>query len=423
MSWPDACLRLPGSHDPTARPPRLALTFILITVVLDANGIGLIFPVMPDLIRVVTGGSLSQAALWGGVLAASFAVMQFLFGPAVGSVSDSFGRRPVLLISLAVIAANYLVLATTATIWLLVAARIVAGITAATCSTGTAFIAAFTPAADRGRRFGLIGAGFGVGFVLGRLIGGVLAEIDTRAPFHAAAALAGANLKFGILILPETVTTLNRRRFTLARANPLGALRAVTRLAQARRPLLVFLLLAVAMNVYPAIWAYFGQARFGWTTTMVGVSLAIYGVSYALGQALLVGPLIRRFGEHRAAFWGMSVDIASLTALGFVTSSPLALVLTPITGLSGVSTPALQAILSRETPENAQGELQGVLSSLNALAMITAPPLMTTTFAAFTAASAPIFAPGAPFLLAAALMTVCAALMSQIPKHPAPPAA
>ena len=401
--------------------PRLALTFILITVALDAIGIGLIFPVMPDLIRAVTGGNLSQAALWGGVLAAAFAVMQFLFGPAVGSLSDSFGRRPVLLVSLAVMAADYLVLATAASIWLLLAARIVAGITAATYSTATAFIADITPAADRGRRFGLIGAGFGVGFVLGPLIGGVLAGIDTRAPFYAAAAMASANLILGLLVLPETVTAHSRRRFSLARANPAGALRAVTRLAQARRPLLVFLILAVAMNVYPAIWAYYGQARFGWNTTMVGVSLAIYGVSYALGQALLVGPLIRRFGEHRAAFWGMTVDIASLTALGLVTSGPLALVLTPITALSGVTTPALQAILSRDTPENAQGELQGVLSSLSALAMITAPPLMTTTFAAFTAAAAPIFAPGAPFLLAAAMMVICARLMSQIPKRSSPP--
>jgi len=401
--------------------PRLALTFILITVALDAIGIGLIFPVMPDLIRAVTGDSLSHAALWGGVLAAAFAVMQFLFGPAVGSLSDSFGRRPVLLVSLAVMAADYLVLATAASIWLLLAARVVAGMTAATYSTATAFIADITPPADRGRRFGLIGAGFGVGFVLGPLIGGVLAGIDTRAPFYAAAALASANLMFGLLVLPETVTNQNRRRFTLARANPAGALYAVTRLAQARRPLLVFLILAVAMNVYPAIWAYYGQARFGWNTTMVGVSLAIYGVSYALGQALLVGPLIKRFGEHRAAFWGMTVDIASLTALGLVTSGALALVLTPITALSGVTTPALQAILSRDTPENAQGELQGVLSSLSALAMITAPPLMTTTFAAFTAASAPIFAPGAPFLLAAAMMVICAGLMSQIPKRSSPP--
>ncbi len=393
----------PGHHG-------LALTFILATVTLDAIGIGLIFPVMPDLIQEVTGRPLSEAALWGGVLATSFAVMQFLFGPVIGALSDRFGRRPVLLLSLAVMAADYLVMALAASIWLLLAARLVSGITAATFSTAGAFIADITPPDQRGRRFGLIGAGFGVGFVLGPLIGGLLAAIDPRAPFYAAAALALANLAFGFFVLPETVTANTRRPLSLARANPLGALRAVTRLPGLRRLLATFLLLGIAMNVYPAIWAYFGQARFGWDTTMVGVSLAVYGISFALGQALLVGPLIRRFGEHRAAHLGMWVNVATLTCLGLVTSPALALMITPVTALGGVVTPALQAIASRQTPADAQGELQGVFASLNAIAMITAPLIMTTTFAQFSAPDAPIFAPGAPFLLAALLMLGCIAL-------------
>ncbi len=393
----------PGRHG-------LALTFILATVTLDAIGIGLIFPVMPDLIQEVTGRPLSEAALWGGVLATSFAVMQFLFGPVIGALSDRFGRRPVLLLSLAVMAADYLVMALAASIWLLLAARLVSGITAATFSTAGAFIADITPPDQRGRRFGLIGAGFGVGFVLGPLIGGLLAAIDPRAPFYAAAALALANLAFGFFVLPETVTANTRRPLSLARANPLGALRAVTRLPGLRRLLATFLLLGIAMNVYPAIWAYFGQARFGWDTTMVGVSLAVYGISFALGQALLVGPLIRRFGEHRAAHLGMWVNVATLTCLGLVTSPALALMITPVTALGGVVTPALQAIASRQTPADAQGELQGVFASLNAIAMITAPLIMTTTFAQFSAPDAPIFAPGAPFLLAALLMLGCIAL-------------
>jgi DHA1 family tetracycline resistance protein-like MFS transporter len=389
---------------------RLALTFILTTVTLDAIGIGLIFPVMPDLIEDVTGRPLSEAALWGGVLATSFAVMQFLFGPLIGALSDRFGRRPVLLLSLAVMAADYLVMALAGSIWLLLAARLVAGITAATFSTAGAFIADITPPEQRGRRFGLIGAGFGIGFVLGPLIGGLLAAIDPRAPFHAAAFLALANLAFGFFVLPETVTASTRRPFSLARANPLGALRAVTRLPGLRRLLATLLLLSIAMNVYPAIWAYFGQARFGWDTTMVGVSLAVYGISFALGQALLVGPLIRRFGEHRAALMGMWVNLVTLTAFGLVTSPVLALMLTPVTALGGVVTPALQAIASRQTSGDAQGELQGVFASLNAVAMITAPLIMTTTFAQFSAADAPVFAPGAPFLLAALLMAACIAL-------------
>ncbi|NJS40498.1 MAG: TCR/Tet family MFS transporter, partial [Rhodobacteraceae bacterium] len=190
---------------------RLALSFILITVTLDAIGIGLIFPVMPDLIQEVTGKPLSEAALWGGILATSFAVMQFLFGPVIGALSDRYGRRPILLVSLAVMAADYLVMALASSIWLLLAARLIAGITAATFSTAGAYIADITPPEDRGRRFGLIGACFGVGFVLGPLIGGLLGSLDSRAPFYAAGALALANMAFGYFVLPETVTNATRR--------------------------------------------------------------------------------------------------------------------------------------------------------------------------------------------------------------------
>ncbi len=398
----------------------LPLIFILVTITLDAIGIGLIFPVMPGLLEQVTGGSLAQAAVWGGALSASFAIMQFLFGPIMGSLSDRYGRRPVLLISVGFMALGYLVMAIASSIWLLLAARLVTGITAATNSTAAAYIADITPPENRGARFGLIGACFGVGFVLGPLIGGLVAVIDIRAPFYAAAALALANLIFGALILPETVTDATRRPFSLGRANPLGALMAVTRLPQLRLPLLVFLILGIAMNVYPAVWAYFGQARFGWSTTMVGISLAVYGICFAVGQALLVGPLIRRFGEQRAAYLGMWVDVVTLTALGLVTFGPLALAITPITALGGVVTPALQALISRDIAPDAQGEVQGVLSSLNAIAMITAPLIMTSTFAAFTAPGAAIFAPGAPFLLAALLMLVCVTLMSRVRARPVP---
>ena len=403
---------------PALAPPRLALTFILITVALDAIGIGLIFPVMPDLIESVTGLGLGEAALWSGALATSFAVMQFLFGPIVGGLSDRFGRRPVLLVSLAVMALDYLVMALAGSIWLLLAARLVAGITAATFSTATAFIADITPPEDRARRFGLIGACFGLGFVLGPLIGGLLATLDERAPFYAAAAMAAGNLILGYLVLPETVTDRIRRPFTLARANPLGALRSVSRLPGLRRLLAVFLILTVAMNVYPAIWAFYGKASFGWDTAMVGVSLAVYGISFALGQALLVGPLIRWLREPRAALFGMCVNVTTLAALGLLTSAPLVLALIPFTALGGVTTPALQSIMSRATPENAQGELQGVLSSLTAIASILSPLMMTFVFSAFTAPGAPFHLPGASFLLASALMVVCVALHVAVPRAP-----
>ncbi|WP_096787164.1 TCR/Tet family MFS transporter [Rhodobacter sp. CZR27] len=384
--------------------PRLALAFILITVTLDAIGIGLIFPVMPELILEVTGRTLSEAAVWGGLLSASFAVMQFLFGPTIGSLSDRFGRRPILLGSLVIMSATYLAMALAPTITILLAARIVAGIVSATYATASAFIADVTPPEDRGKRFALIGAGFGIGFVLGPAMGGLLAGLDIRAPFYGAALMAVLNLCLGSLILPETVTDATRRPFSLARANPLGAFRAVAHLPGLRRPLLVFLILGIAMNVYPAVWAFYGHAQFGWGAGMVGASLALYGISFAVGQVALVGPAIRKLGEHRTAFWGIWVDIVTLAVFGFLTSPLGALVVIPITALGGVVTPALQSILSRGTPADAQGELQGLLASLNAIAMIVSPLVMTAAFRAFTHEGALLHLPGAPFLLASALM-------------------
>lgn len=390
--------------------PRLPLLFIVATVTLDAIGIGLIFPVLPRLIEEVTGRPISEAALWGGILTSSFAAMQFLFGPPLGALSDRYGRRPVLLISLAVMALSYLAMALATTVWMLLATRIFAGITSATQATATAFIADITPPADRGRRFGLIGAGFGAGFVLGPVIGGLLAEVHLHAPFFAAAGLAAANLILGLFVLPETLKPENRRPFSLAASNPFTALWTAIRLPELRRILLCFFVLAVAMNVYPSIWAFFGPVAFGWSTTMVGLSLTLYGVFFALGQALLVGRLIKRLGEHSAALFAMVANAVTLFAIGLAISGPIVLLITPLTALGGAATPALQAIASRTTRADAQGQLQGVLSSINAVAMIVSPLIMTQVFHLFTGPDAPAFAPGAPFLLASLLMVVCVIL-------------
>lgn len=374
----------------------LPLTFIILTVTLDAIGIGLMFPVLPELLRELTGLDYRQAALWGGVLTVVYAVMQFLCGPALGALSDRFGRRPVLLVSVAAMGLNYVVMAVTSSIWVLLAARAAGGMAAATQATATAFVADITPPEGRGQAFGLIGAAFGVGFVLGPLIGGLLAGIDSRAPFWAAAGLCAVNLALGWRVLPESLAPGLRRPVRAAALNPLAALAAAARLPAIRPTLLTFLVLTVAMNVYPAVWAFFGHAQFGWSTAMVGASLALYGLCFALGQVLLVGPLIRRLGEHRAATFGMCVNLATLTAMGLVTAGWAALLITPLTALGGVTAPALQAIASRRTGADAQGALQGVMGSLNAVAVIVAPLMMTGVFAAVS--------PGAPFLLAAALM-------------------
>ena len=389
---------------------KLALAFILVTVTLDTIGIGLIFPVLPQLIDRVTEGGIARAALWSGVLATSFAVMQFLCGPLMGGLSDLFGRRPVLLISTAIMALDYLLLAVANNIWLFLLARIITGVTSATHSTALAYIADITPEGGRAARFGLIGACFGVGFVLGPAVGELLANLSLQAPFYAAMALAGANFVFGYFVLPESLPAVERRPFDLTRANPLSTLNALARMPGLRSPLLVFLIMAIAMNVYATIWAYYGITAFGWSSGTVGLSLAIYGVSFAIGQALLVAPALRILGEDRTVWLGMIFDIVSLVLLGVLTSGLAVLILIPFTALGGVVTPALQAIMSREVNANAQGELQGVLASLNAIAMILSPLVMTWVFARFTTNPDQIFLPGAPFLLAAALMTVAVIL-------------
>lgn len=391
---------------------RLPVLFLLITVVIDAMGVGLIMPVMPELIQEVEGGGLGQAAIWGGILSASFAVMQFLFAPILGNLSDAYGRRPVLLVSLVVMAADYVVMALAGSIWLLLAGRIVGGITAATHSTATAYMADISAPHEKAANFGLIGAGFGVGFVLGPMLGGLLAEYGTRAPFYAAAVLAMANAVFGWAVLRETVTETTRRPFEWRRANPFGAFRAIGALPGLATLLWVYFFFQVATMVYPAIWAYFTTERFDWTPGLIGISLAVYGISMAVVQGALVRPAIRRMGDRRTVLFGLTIEVISLIILGFITNGTALLVLIPVTAIGAIGLPALQGIMSRTVPDNAQGELQGVLTSVGSISMILAPLVMTQTFAAFTGPDAPLYLPGAPFLLSAGLMMISLALFA-----------
>ncbi|TDK48988.1 TCR/Tet family MFS transporter [Antarcticimicrobium luteum] len=390
--------------------PRLPILFLLITVMLDAMGIGLIMPVIPDLIRDVRGGSLAQAALWGGVLSTVFAVMQFLFSPGLGSLSDHFGRRPVLLVSLAVMALDYLAMALAGSIWILFAGRIVGGITSATQAVASACMADLSAPKDKAANFGLIGAAFGVGFVLGPLIGGTLGALGPRAPFHAAALLATANLIFGLLVMRETVEDKNRRPFVWARANPLRAFRAISDLPGLRPLLWVFFLFSVALYVYPAIWSYFTQERFGWSTQVIGLSLALFGITMALVQGGLIRVALYRLGDRGTVVCGLILNLFSFGLIAMVTEGRLALILTPVAALGTVVVPALQGIMSQRVSDDAQGALQGVLTSVNALATILSPLMMTSAFAAFTGAAAPLYLPGAPFLLAMGLLGAALAL-------------
>jgi len=391
-------------------PGRLPIFVITATVTLDAMGVGLIMPVMPALLREVDGGSLAQAAAWGGIMSAAFAVMQFLFGPVVGALSDRWGRRPVLLISLLAMAADYVIMALAGSLWLLLVGRILGGITAATHSTANAYMADISAPHEKAQRFGLLMAGFGVGFVLGPILGGFLAEYGTRAPFWAAGALALANALLGFAVLGESLPRRRRRRFSWARANPFGAFRAVARLAGVAPLLAVFFLFNVATYVYPAVWAFFLTERFGWGEGTIGLSLGIYGLSYALAMAFLVQPTMARLGPRGTVIFGLAMECVTLVLIASLTDGRVLLAMIPIAALGSLAMPALQAAMSDSVAPTAQGELQGLLTSVSALAMATAPVLMTQVFAYFTAAGAPLYLPGAPFFLAAALMVLCLAL-------------
>jgi DHA1 family tetracycline resistance protein-like MFS transporter len=385
---------------------RLPVFVILATVMIDAMGIGLIIPVMPDLIQEVTGGDLGSAAVWGGILSTVFAFMQFLCGPLLGNLSDRFGRRPVLLVSLAVMSADYVIMAVAHNIWILVIGRIVAGITAATYATAMAYMADMSDAKEKAKAFGMIGAAMGVGFVFGPALGGFMGQFGTRAPFWAAAALAGGNALLGWLVLKETVTDANRRAFEWRRSNPLGALQALGKLPAMTNLLIVFFFYQIAAAVYPAIWPYFIIERFGWEEAMIGLSLTAYGLCFAIVQATLIGPFINWFGNRRTVVIGLGLEVAALIYLAVISNGILLFIGIPVAALSSVGLPALQSIMSRRVSDDAQGELQGISASLTSLAHIAAPLVMTQTFAYFSDKHAPLYLPGAPFVLAAALLMI-----------------
>ena len=385
------------------------MSFILIAVLIDMIAIGLIVPVLPYMVGQFTEGADAQAR-WFAIVTFTFGAANFVAAPVLGALSDRFGRRPVLLVSLLVMAVDYALMAVAHTIWLLLIARVIGGITAATHSTANAYMADISKPHQKAARFGLVAAGFGAGFVLGPVLGGVLAEYGTRAPFWAAGILALANATLGFFVLRETVTDAIRRPFDPARANPFGAFRAVTRLARLRGMITVYFLFQVGTMVYPAIWAYFLTERFGWSGAMIGLSLGLYGFFYALVMGFLVDPVIRRAGPRGTVLIGLGFEIASLFILAFISSGTLLLAMIPVAALGSLALPAMQAEMSHAVGDDAQGELQGVLTSAASVAMILTPIAMTQTFAFFTRDGAALYLPGAPFLLAAALMIACLAL-------------
>lgn len=407
----------PGDNSSTSRQAaklsmgkRLPLFFILCTVAIDAIGIGIIVPVMPDLLLEVAGGTLGEAAVWGGILATVFALMQFVCGPTVGSLSDRFGRRPVLLIALLFMSLDYILMGFANALWILFVGRVIGGITASTPATATAFISDISKPSEKAKNFGLIGAAFGVGFVLGPLFGAFFAEFGTRAPFFAAAAFSFANMLLGYFVLPETVTDKIRRPFEWKRANPLGAFYQIGKLPELKTILIVLLIFQIAFAVYPAIWPFFATEAFGWEPRMIGVSLAAYGIAIALVQGFGIRWVLRYLTERQAVILGLVFEVVGFLGYGFATATWQAFVLIAISSLGGITLPSLQSIAARRAFDNQQGELQGVWASVTSLGFMIAPIIMTQAFYYFTGPEAPAHLPGSPFLLAMILSLAAMAL-------------
>ncbi|RUT32692.1 Tet(A)/Tet(B)/Tet(C) family tetracycline efflux MFS transporter [Arsenicitalea aurantiaca] len=384
-----------------------ALVVILCAVTLDAIGIGLIFPILPSLLREVTHDA--EIATLYGVMLALYAAMQFLFAPVLGMLSDRFGRRPVLLVSLFGAAIDYLIMAFAPELWMLVLGRAVAGITSANMAVAVAYITDITPEADRARRFGYFHAMFGVGFIIGPVLGGFLGEHWVRAPFIAAAILNALNFSLALFVLPESRPGKPGARLTLGVLNPFLPL--VWALGfRALLPLLaIYIIMMLVGQVYGTVWVLFGEDHFGWSSFMIGLSLGAFGVFHAGAQAFLTGPVVARIGERAALIVGLAAEVAALIALGFAAGGWILFALMPLFAIGGVGMPALQSLTTAEVDADRQGQLQGVLASLVSLSAVFGPLLFSTVYFAVKASW-----PGAVWLIAAAIYTLAVPLMLTI---------
>jgi len=393
---------------------KLPIFVIFTTVVLDSMGIGIIIPVMPALFAEVTGSEkISDIAIWGGLLASTFALMQFIFGPILGALSDRYGRKPILLLALFVMAAYYLLMGFAQTLWLLFLGRLIGGITAATHATANAYMADISSPEEKAARFGMLGAGFGLGFVLGPLIGGLLGEWGPRAPFFAAAMLAAANGVLCYFVLKESLKTKNQREFMWYRANPIGAILDLRKFEGIYSLLLVFLLFTIGTSIYAAIWPFFTVERFSWSPGMIGISLTIYGVCFAIVQGVLVRPAIKIWGEKKTIIIGFCFEFSAMVTFAFLTDGKILIILIPLASLGVLAQPAIQAVLSKSVGDDRQGAIQGVASSLNAIAMVITPITMTWILAVFSDKTAKYYFPGMPFLFSALMVLLCLFIISR----------
>ena len=383
---------------------RHAVTFVLITVFLDMVGFGLIMPVLPALITDVGGMTLADAAFIGGWMFAAFSIGQFAFSPLMGNLSDRFGRRPLLLLAIFGLGLDYLFSALAPSIFWLFVGRVIAGICGSSYVIANAYIADVTAPQDRARAFGMVGAAFGVGFVLGPAIGGVLGEFGPRVPFYAAAAISALNLIYGWVVLPETLPPEKRRAFEWRRSNPFGALKVFRRYHGVLPLCAVLFVYFAASAVYPAIWPFWGMAKFGWSEAVVGLTLAAFGIVTAVFQGLVTGPVVVRFGEWRVCLFGLVTAVVVAAGYGLAGSLAAVLVLLVMHGPEGFVHPMLVAMMSKAVPEDAQGELQGGISAVMNIAMLIGTVAFSQVFGFFLQAGAPVQSPDIAYFLASAAL-------------------
>jgi MFS transporter, DHA1 family, tetracycline resistance protein len=384
---------------------KAAIGFIFITLLIDVTGLGLIIPVMPKLIEdLLQTSDISKASQYGGWLTFAYAFVQFLFAPVLGNLSDKYGRRPVLLLSLLGFGIDYLFLSFAPSIGWLFIGRIIAGITGASFTTASAYIADISTPENRAQNFGMIGAAFGLGFILGPMIGGLLGELGARVPFFVAAGLALLNCAYGYFVLPESLSKENRRNFEWRRANPVGSLLQLKKYPAVAGLIISMILIYIAGHAVQSNWSFFNIERFGWSPKMIGISLGIVGLLVGGVQGGLVRVINPRIGNEKSIYMGLGLYALGLLLFAFATEGWMMFVFLIPYCLGGIAGPALQSIISGHVPPNEQGELQGALTSLMSATSIIGPPLMTNLFAYFTHKEAPVYFPGAAFFLGALLM-------------------
>lgn len=388
---------------PSRKP---AILFIFVTLVLDIIGIGLIIPILPELVKQFQHGNVAAASHTFGVLAALYSVMQFIFSPVLGALSDRFGRRRVILVSLLGSGLDYFIFALAPSLPWLFAARIISGITGANIVAAMAYIADVSPPEKRAGSFGIIGAAFGIGFITGPALGGVLGDINLRLPFIVAGAITLVNWLYGCFVLPESLARENRRPFDWKRANPIGSLLALRKHPIAFGLAGSYFLHNLAHQAFPATWVLYTGYRYGWTAKQVGISLALAGVMAALVQGGLTRTLVRQFGERKLAIGGMLVMLITLTAYGFASQGWMVYVLIFIGSFAGVTGPSVQGLISRNAAANEQGSVQGALASLVSIAGVIGPLILTSLFAHFIRDDAATKIPGAAFFFSALLVFV-----------------